>query len=490
MFKPLAKLGINTAYSYIEKDPEKNMGKLMDWVDKFAGDDEETNFHKQRAVVRDVIDHPESNWYQFVMRLFNETDNDVLKKIFTNFVLNAVLTGWKTQEAAREKYQCNIPWAILMDPTSACNLHCTGCWAAEYGNKLNLSFEDLDSIITQGKELGVYLYIYTGGEPLVRKKDLIALCNKHSDCVFLCFTNSTLIDEEFADEMLRVKNFVPAISLEGFETANDSRRGDGVYQKVMHAMQILRDRKLPFGISTCYTSVNCNDITSEEFIDQVIGMGAKFAWFFHYMPVGQDAATELLPTPEQRKMVFEKIRAYRSTKPLFTMDFQNDAEYVGGCIAGGRRYLHINAAGDVDPCVFIHYSNANIHDVSLLDALRSPLFMAYHDNQPFNENMLRPCPMLENPEILPKLVAATGAHSTDPQAPETADTLCARTTGYAADWTPVAEELWKQSPRCTGNCAGCGAHSNSHPPSLSSSGRNHSFGFARNFCVFAGSRRK
>ena len=460
MFKPLAKFGINTAYSYIEKDPEKNMGKLMDWVDKFAGDNEETNFHKQRAVVRDVIDHPESNWYQYVMRLFDETDNEVLKKIFTNFVLNAVLTGWKTQEAAREKYQCNIPWAILMDPTSACNLHCTGCWAAEYGNKLNLSFEDLDSIITQGKELGVYLYIYTGGEPLVRKKDLIALCNKHSDCVFLCFTNSTLIDEEFADEMLRVKNFVPAISLEGFETANDSRRGDGVYQKVMHAMQILRDRKLPFGISTCYTSVNCNDITSEEFIDQVIGMGAKFAWFFHYMPVGQDAATELLPTPEQRKMVFEKIRGYRSTKPLFTMDFQNDAEYVGGCIAGGRRYLHINAAGDVDPCVFIHYSNANIHDVSLLDALRSPLFMAYHDNQPFNENMLQPCPMLENPEILPKLVAATGAHSTDPQAPETADTLCARTTEYAADWTPVAEELWKQSPRCTGNCAGCGAHSN------------------------------
>ena len=460
MFKPLAKFGINTAYSYIEKDPEKNMGKLMDWVDKFAGDDEETNFHKQRAVVRDVIDHPESNWYQYVMRLFDETDNEVLKKIFTNFVLNAVLTGWKTQEAAREKYQCNIPWAILMDPTSACNLHCTGCWAAEYGNKLNLSFEDLDSIITQGKELGVYLYIYTGGEPLVRKKDLIALCNKHSDCVFLCFTNSTLIDEEFADEMLRVKNFVPAISLEGFEAANDSRRGDGVYQKVMHAMQILRDRKLPFGISTCYTSVNCNDITSEEFIDQVIGMGAKFAWFFHYMPVGQDAATELLLTPEQRKMVFEKIRGYRSTKPLFTMDFQNDAEYVGGCIAGGRRYLHINAAGDVDPCVFIHYSNANIHDVSLLDALRSPLFMAYHDNQPFNENMLRPCPMLENPQILPKLVAATGAHSTDPQAPETADTLCARTTGYAADWTPVAEELWKQSPRCTGNCAGCRAHSN------------------------------
>ncbi len=455
MNKTITKLGLKTAYSYIDKDPEKNLKKLMDWVDKFAGEDTQENFGSQRAMIRQVINDPDSNWYAFIMRLFHETDKEVLKRIFTNFVLNAVLIGWKTQEEARKKYQCNIPWAILMDPTSACNLHCTGCWAAEYGNRLNLSFEDLDSIIMQGKELGIYLYIYTGGEPLVRKRDLIALCNKHNDCVFLCFTNSTLIDEEFADEMLRVKNLVPAISLEGFEQANDSRRGDGVYQKVMHAMEILRERKLPFGISTCYTSVNCQDIVSEEFIDQVIDMGAKFAWFFHYMPVGQDAVPALLPTPEQRKMVYERIRAYRSTKPLFTMDFQNDAEYVGGCIAGGRRYLHINAAGDADPCVFIHYSNANIHDVSLLDALRSPLFMAYHDHQPFNENMLRPCPMLENPEILPELVRQTGAHSTDPQAPESADTLCARTTGYAQEWKPTADALWQQSPRCQGGCAGC-----------------------------------
>lgn len=108
------------------------------------------------------------------------------------------------------------------------------------------------------------------------------------------------------------------------------------------------------------------------------------------------------------------------------MDFQNDAEFVGGCIAGGRRYLHINANGDVDPCVFIHYSNANIREYTLLEALKSPIFMAYHDNQPFNDNMLRPCPMLENPEFLRKMVEETGAHSTDPQSPETADHLCSK----------------------------------------------------------------
>ena len=365
-----------------------------------------------------------------------------------NFFINASLVGWPKQEECRKKYGCNIPWAILLDPTSACNLHCTGCWAAEYGNKLNLSFDEIDSIITQGKELGIYMYIYTGGEPLVRKKDLIALCEKHNDVAFLSFTNATLIDEAFCQDLLRVGNFIPAISLEGFEEANDSRRGEGIYKKVTDAMALLKSHKLPFGISTCYTSVNYKDITSEEFYDKIMDLGAYFIWFFHYMPVGNDAAPELMPTPEQREEIYHRIRAMRQTKGIFAMDFQNDAEYVGGCIAGGRRYLHINARGDVEPCVFIHYSNANIRDCSLLDALKSPIFMAYHDGQPFNENMLRPCPMLENPEKLRAMVKATGAKSTDYEAPETVDALCDRTAPYAAAWQPAADALWSACARC------------------------------------------
>ena len=149
--------------------------------------------------------------------------------------------------------------------------------------------------------------------------------------------------------------------------------------------------------------------------------------------------------PEQRKIVYERIRAFRNTKPIFSMDFQNDAEYVGGCIAGGRNYLHINAAGDVEPCVFIHYSNVNIHDCSLLDALKTPLFMAYHDGQPFNKNMLRPCPMLENPQILRDMVKRTGAKSTDLQSPESVDHLCDKCEPYARNWQPTADDLWSAS---------------------------------------------
>ena len=441
---------IQAALNYMDKDPETNIPKVMSIVDKAAP---EGWYESQRNAIRQGIAE-KGNWYQLAQKVW-ELDPGVRKTFFTNFIVNASLKGSALQKETEEKEDCNVPWAILLDPTSACNLHCTGCWAAEYGHKLNLSLETIDDIVTQGKKLGTYMYIYTGGEPMVRKKDIITICERHPDCEFLSFTNGTLIDEEFCQEMLRVKNFVPAISLEGFETANDGRRGPGVFDKVKHAMQLLKEHNLPFGISTCYTSMNYKDITSEEFYDMIIEAGALFIWFFHYMPVGNDAAPELMPNPEQRKAVYERIRAFRSSKPIFSLDFQNDAEYIGGCIAGGRYYLHINAAGDVDPCVFIHYSNCNIKDTSLLDALKSPIFQAYHDNQPFNENMLRPCPMLENPEILRKLVAETGAKSTDLQSPESAEHLCGKCDKYAACWKERADQLWDERQKEKAEKARC-----------------------------------
>lgn len=435
------KYGIEQAIKFMYKDPEKNLPKLMDWADTFC----KGRFPGQRAAIRRAIEDPTYPYYDFIRHMMNEVDHDVLTTIVVNFFINANMVGCEKQEKLRKEHNCNIPWAILLDPTSACNLHCTGCWAAEYGNKLNLSFDEIDDIIRQGKDMGVYMYIYTGGEPLVRKADLIKLCEKHDDCIFLAFTNGTLIDEKFADDMLRVKNFVPAISLEGFEEATDSRRGDGVYAKATHAMNLLRERKLLYGISSCYTRANFESITSEEYYDSLIRMGAYFIWYFHYMPVGNDASPELLPTPEQRTEVYRRIRRYRAEKPLFAMDFQNDAEFVGGCIAGGRTYLHINANGDVDPCVFIHYSDSNIREKTLLETMKSPLFMAYHDGQPFNDNMLRPCPMLENPEKLRAMVKSSGAHSTDLQSPETVDHLCAKCDRYAAEWKPAADKLWAEN---------------------------------------------
>ncbi len=440
------RMGLKTAFSYLGKNPDENIPKLMKWTDRLAGDGE-NSFKKHRDVIRNVINDPDCNMHKLIWSLWDDIDSHVLEKAFENFALNAVLLGWKKEEELRKKYDCNIPWAILLDPTSACNLHGTGCWAAEYGNKLNLSFDEIDSIITQGKEMGVYFYIYTGGEPLVRKNDLIAICHKHNDCMFLTFTNGTLIDDDFTEAMLEVGNLIPALSVEGFESSTDARRGSGTYHKVVRAMNLLKEKRLPFGISCCYTAQNVDSISSEEYITQMVEWGAKFVWYFHYMPVGNEAVPELMPSVEQRKYMYHRVREIRASQPIFAMDFQNDGEYVGGCVAGGRRYLHINAAGDIEPCVFIHYSDANIRKTSLLEALQMPLFKAYHAGQPFNENHLRPCPMLENPEKLRAMIDSTDAHSTDLQSPESAEHLCAKCEQYAADWAAAAEELWEESPR-------------------------------------------
>ena len=429
----------------VDKNREKEVCKLIDLMEKYMSD-EKMDVNYDRA--REMVNNKDGALNKYINRVLDEVDPKVLKTMALNLGFESFLYGTKTIRKMRVKYDCNVPWLILMDPTSACNLHCTGCWAAEYGNKLNLTFEEMDNVVKQGKELGVYFYMFTGGEPLVRKADLIRLCEKHNDCAFLSFTNGTLVDQAFCDELKRIGNLYLAISLEGFSEVNDLRRGNGVFGKVMNAMDLLKQNGLVFGTSICYTSKNCEAVTSEEFVDLMIEKGCRYAMYFHYMPVGNDASLELLPSPEQRTYIKDRIREIRNMttgKGIFTMDFQNDGEFVGGCIAGGRNYFHINANGDAEPCVFIHYSGANIRTHSLLEILKQPLFMAYHDNQPFNDNHLRPCPMLENPEILQKMVRETGAKSTDLQSPESAEHLCKKCEEYARKWKPCAEKLWEET---------------------------------------------
>ncbi len=438
----LQSFGLKKLFGYIDSNPGKNIPLLLKYLRKF---DKNESLKKQIESIHQSFQDKNGNWYQLIMKLFTEIDPKVRRTIFENFAINATIKGGKIRSELKEQHNCNIPWAILMDPTSACNLHCIGCWAAGYHNKQSLSMETWDSIIEQGKSMGVHWFIYSGGEPLVRKKDIIKMCEKHSDCIFLSFTNGNLIDEKFADEMLRVKNFVPAISIEGYEKETDSRRGEGCYAAVVRAMKILKERKLPFGISCCYTSKNVDVIGSEAYFDDMISKGAVFAWFFTYIPVGLDAVTDLIARPEQRAFMYRQIRKFRKTKPLFTLDFWNDGEYSKGCIAGGREYLHINANGDIEPCAFIHYSDSNIKDRTILEACQSPLFMEYRRNQPFNENLLMPCPLLDNPHRLINMVEKSGAKSTDMQHPENVRQLCGKCFHAAQEWSIVAYKLWEKS---------------------------------------------
>lgn len=433
--------------NYVYKNPKKNIPKVLKIGKAVTGNlFPETTW----TAPLDVITNPQNTWNDYIYRIIEETDKELLTNVLLTFAIDAGYIGTSTLRENRDKLKCNIPWIILMDPTSACNLKCKGCWAAEYGHHSNLTLDEMRKIVTEAKALGTHFFMFTGGEPLVRKKDILTVTKENPDCIFLAFTNGTLVDDEFCEELKKSGNFALALSIEGTEETTDFRRGEGVYKKVVDAMALLKKHKCIFGTSICYTSKNYQAVTSDKFYDMEIEAGAKFALYFHYMPIGSDADTSLLLTPEQREHVYRTIRKKRRTrngKPIFVMDFQNDGEFVGGCIAGGRNYFHINSEGDAEPCVFIHYSDSNIREKSILECLRSPLFKQYYKGQPFNDNMLRPCPMLENPQALRHIIDITGAKSTNLTCPESADELCSKCDLYAKEWAPMAKQIWEEQER-------------------------------------------
>jgi len=438
------KLALDLAINYAIRNPRKNVPKVIKIIERFA-----TNSSQQEVVK--ALYNEDNSLHQFLINLLENTNPKTVKYFVKNFGINTAMIGTRKGEKLMREHHCNIPLAILMDPTSACNLNCIGCWAAEYEKTDNLSYELMDRIIQEGKNLGIYWYLYSGGEPTIRKRDLLRLARKHRDCFFLAFTNAILVDEEFAKDLADVGNFTLALSVEGFEKETDFRRGEGTYKKVINAMKLLKKHRVMFGISTCYHNKNTEIIGSEAFFDHMINMGASYAWLFTYIPLGKNAVIDLLCTPEQRAFMFDQVREFRETKPIFCIDFWNDGDFSRGCIAGGRNYLHINANGDVEPCAFIHYSNVNIKDVSLLESLKSPIFKQYKLHQPFNNNYLRPCPLLDNPDKLKEIVHASNAKSTQMIDKESVDDLTNKCQLVSKKWAPVADKIRRESDKFSVN---------------------------------------
>ena len=434
-----SQVAVSKTIEYVDKNPKDNMNKILNLSEKFL-----SNPRDKRVLnkLKTEIKNPSSPWTKLIYKFFDEVSLDAQKKFIKNFFLNASIFGLPQGKSIAKKENINVPWTILIDPTSRCNLNCTGCWASEYNKTDDLSFETMNRIVEEGKEIGIYMYIFSGGEPFIRIAYILKLCQKHKDCYFTCFTNGTLITKEIAKQIAEVGNFAPAISIEGFEEATDFRRGKNTFKKLSKGMDYLKEEGVLYGVSVCYHHHNYKEIGSEEFYDFVIDKGAYFMWLFTYMPIGKDADTDLCCRSEEREYMYHKVRKYRKTKPIFAMDFWNDGEYVDGCIAGGRNYFHINANGDVEPCAFVHYSDTNIHEVSLLEALKSPLFKAYRDRQPFNCNHLRPCPILDNPDQIVAMVNEANAKSTQPIDKEPPEDLEEKCNPIAKKWGKTADKLW------------------------------------------------
>ncbi|MDI6906505.1 MAG: radical SAM protein [Thermoanaerobacterales bacterium] len=424
---------------YIGKDPGKNLPRIASLARLVARAE-----HHRRHVDMILRHHQENPVIRdFIHRLFTRTHPKVKERLLYNWFINAQIIGIPRQRQLSEQLGINIPNFFLIDPTSSCNLACTGCWAGRYAPKDVLGFETLDRLLKEAKELGIYWVVMSGGEPFKYPR-LIELCSRHSDMAFMLYTNGTLITEKVADAILNAGNMTPSFSLEGWREATDARRGPGVFDRVMRAMDLLRERGMVFGVSVTITRHNLDEIVSDAFIDFLLEKGVTYGWSFHYVPVGRNPDPDLMITPEQRAYLAERIPYIRMHKGLMIADFWNDGELTGGCIAGGRRYFHITAAGDVEPCAFAHFAMDNIKEKSLKDVLSSPLFKAYQKRQPFAENLLRPCPIIDCPAALRAIVAESGARPTH----EGADAilfgdLAAALDRRSAAWAEVADPIWE-----------------------------------------------
>jgi len=367
---------------------------------------------------------------------------NVRKKFVAGMMANFFMRDPEFTESLLEERGISSPTAILISPTMRCNLRCIGCYAANYDNEDDLTEEDVESIISQGEDIGSRFYVMLGGEPFVWRP-LLDVAERHPQSVFMVFSNGTMINDRLADRIVEVGNVSVVISIEGSRESTDLRRGAGTYDRVMAAFDRLRERGAITGYSCVATAYNIEEIVSDEFADLMVEKGALYGWYFLYMPVGRDPDLSLMPSAEQRVQLHDGVVRIRNTRPLLAADFWGDGTLTGGCLSGGRKYIHINNKGDVEPCIFAHFATENVKEKPLLDCLCSDFFKDLRRMQPFGRNLLRPCPLIDHPAVIKAAVERNNARPTHEGAESLLNELQPGLRAYAQAVAEKLDPIWE-----------------------------------------------
>ena len=278
-----------------------------------------------------------------------------------------------------EEKGIHIPPFLIASIASDCNLFCTGCYArannscGEHKAKTQLSAGRWGEIFNEAHDIGVSFILLAGGEPLMRN-DVINVAKKNKQIIFPIFTNGTLIDEKYIELFDKNRNLVPVFSIEGGQTETDLRRGEGIYDKLIHTMERLKSKGILFGASITVTKTNIETVTNDAFLSVLNDSGCKISFFVEYVPV-DEVTKDLAPTQKEREFLEEKIDLLKNKyKNMIFFAFPGDEKLVGGCLAAGRGFIHISTDGNAEPCPFSPFSDMNLKERSILDVLKSPFF--------------------------------------------------------------------------------------------------------------------
>ena len=415
----LAMRGFTAAVKRTAKSPQQQM--IADWLKNYTAPGQ-----------------PGNAFFKNIRRLHP----NVRKRFVANMMANFFMRDPEYTKALLKERDITSPTTILISPSMRCNLRCVGCYAAEYDSEDDLSEEMVESIIDQGEEIGTRVYTMLGGEPFVWRP-LLDIIERHPQSVFLVFTNATMINDRVADRILELGNICPTFSIEGGRESTDARRGEGTYDRIMAAMDRLRERGVMFAFSATATSQNIDEITSDEFADLMVEKGAFYGWYFSYMPIGREPDLGLMPTADDRDKLRKGVMHIRNTRPLLVADFWGDGTLTGGCLSGGRKYIHINNKGDVEPCIFAHFAVDNIKDKPLIDCLCSDFFRDLRRMSPFGKNLLRPCPIIDHPAVMKKVVERNNAYPTHEGAESLINELQPGLHAYAASVREKLTPVWQ-----------------------------------------------
>ncbi|MFO8010927.1 MAG: radical SAM protein [Dehalococcoidia bacterium] len=435
--RALAESVMGEVLNSLSGNPGQAAGQLAAAVDHIASGE-------KQAMIRDAIQkwiEPQNPGPVFLERVLTQTHPNVREKTIARMLASMLFRDPELRDRCERKYGITPPYVMLISPSMRCNYRCEGCYAASYERRDDMSPEVFDRLLSEAEDIGINFFIVLGGEPFIYP-DLLPVIRNHDRSFFQIYTNGSFIDREMADELVKMGNIAPQISINGPREFTDASRVNGSYDICLEAMDNLREAGCVFGFSSLLTTHNVDAICSDEWVDFLIEKGALYGWLFLYMPVGGDPDISLMPAPEQRDRMRRFLNHTRQTKPILPIDFWNDGTLTGGCIAGGRLYFHINHRGDVEPCIFCHFATDNIHRCSLAEALGSPFFTGIKQSQPFSYNTLRPCPMIDNPGVMWQIINESGAQPTHEGADRMFTEFAPELEVYAEGVRSVMDDAW------------------------------------------------
>lgn len=303
----------------------------------------------------------------------------------------------------------NIPVFLIASITSSCNLHCAGCYsrandACNDSEPVNqLTDEEWEDIFMQAKEMGISFIVLAGGEPMIRK-DVILKASKYPEILFPIFTNGTLLNGDYLKLFDANRNLVPVMSIEGDEEVTDLRRGDGVYRQLIESMEVMKKKGIIFGVSLTFTKGNLTNLLSREYINHLHDLGCKVIFFIEYVPVNE-STMDLAPNDSERELLLSELQHLREEyNDMLFMSFPGDEKTSGGCLAAGRGFFHINSHGGAEPCPASPYSDINVKDTSLLEALNSKLFKSLREGGILMDDHEGGCVLFEHKSDVERLL--------------------------------------------------------------------------------------